>query len=136
MRRTGPDGREWIYSADLGYMDEEGYIFIVDRKKDLIKPGGMQVWPREIEEVIQTHPAVAEVGVRGFPDDYKGEIAVAFVVLRDGASVTADELREYCKKHLAFFKVPGKVFFRKELPKSMVGKVLRRMLTMDEPPPA
>jgi long-chain acyl-CoA synthetase len=131
--RTGPDGRLWIYSADLGYMDEEGYVFIVDRKKDLIKPGGMQVWPRDIEEVVQAHPAVAEVGVRGFPDDYKGEIAVAFVVLRDGAHATAEELREYCKQHLAFYKVPGKVVFRRELPKSLVGKVLRRMLTLEEP---
>lgn len=131
MRRVGPDGREWIYSGDLGYIDEDGYIFIVDRKKDLIKPGGMQVWPRDIEEVLQAHPAVAEVGVRGFPDDYKGEIAVAFVVLREGASATAEEFREYCKKHLAFYKVPGKVVFRKELPKSMVGKVLRRMLALE-----
>ncbi|MHB1310955.1 MAG: AMP-binding protein [Gemmatimonadaceae bacterium] len=132
--RTGPDGRMWIYSADLGYMDEEGYVFIVDRKKDLIKPGGMQVWPRDIEEVVQAHPAVAEVGVRGFPDDYKGEIAVAFVVLREGAHATAEELREYCKLHLAFYKVPGKVVFRRELPKSLVGKVLRRLLTFEEPP--
>lgn len=131
MRRRGPDGRDWIYSADLGYMDEDGYIFIVDRKKDLIKPGGMQVWPREIEEVIQAHPAVAEVGVRGFSDDFKGEIAVAFVVLREGAVATAAELREYCKEHLAFYKVPGKVVFRSELPKSMVGKVLRRMLQLE-----
>ena len=136
MLRTGPDGRPWIYSADLGYMDEDGYVFIVDRKKDLIKPGGMQVWPRDIEEVLQAHPAVAEVGVRGFPDDYKGEIAVAFVVLRPGATATAEALREYCKQHLAFYKVPGKVVFRTELPKSMVGKVLRRMLTLDEAPAA
>jgi long-chain acyl-CoA synthetase len=131
MRRVGPDGREWIYSADLGYMDEDGYIFIVDRKKDLIKPGGMQVWPREIEEVLQGHHAVAEVGVRGFPDERKGEIAVAFVVLREGEMATPEELRSYCKEHLAFYKVPGKVVFRRELPKSLVGKVLRRMLTFD-----
>jgi len=134
MRRVGPDGREWIYSADLGYMDDDGYLFIVDRKKDLIKPGGMQVWPRDIEEVLQAHPAVAEVGVRGFPDNYKGEIAVAFVVLREKATATAEELREYCKQHLAFYKVPGKIVFRHELPKSLVGKVLRRMLTLDEAP--
>ena len=134
MLRQGPDGRQWIYSADLGYMDEDGYVFIVDRKKDLIKPGGLQVWPRDIEEVLQAHPAVAEVGVRGFPDDYKGEIAVAFVVLREGASATTDELREYCKLHLAFYKVPGKIVFRADLPKSLVGKVLRRMLTLDETP--
>ncbi|MBM3906820.1 MAG: AMP-binding protein [Gemmatimonadetes bacterium] len=131
MRRVGPDGREWIYSADLGYMDEDGYIFIVDRKKDLIKPGGMQVWPREIEEVLQGHPAVGEVGVRGFPDEYKGEIAVAFVVLREGAMVAPEELRSYCKEHLAYYKVPGKVVFRRDLPKSMVGKTLRRLLTLE-----
>jgi long-chain acyl-CoA synthetase len=134
MLRTGPDGRTWVYSADLGYMDDEGYVYIVDRKKDLIKPGGMQVWPRDIEEVLQAHPAVAEVGVRGFPDPAKGEIAVAFVVLRAGAQATAEELREHCKQHLAFYKVPGKVLFRRELPKSLVGKVLRRMLTLDESP--
>jgi long-chain acyl-CoA synthetase len=131
MRRVGPDGREWIYSADLGYMDEDGYIFIVDRKKDLIKPGGMQVWPREIEEVLQGHPAVAEVGVRGFPDEFKGEIAVAFIVLREGATAAPEELRSYCKEHLAFYKVPGKVVFRRELPKSLIGKTLRRMLTLE-----
>jgi long-chain acyl-CoA synthetase len=131
LRHVGPDGRAWIYSADLGYMDEDGYVFIVDRKKDLIKPGGMQVWPREIEEVLQGHPAVAEVGVRGFPDDYKGEIAVAFVVLREGEMATPEELRAYCKEHLAYYKVPGKVVFRRELPKSLVGKALRRMLTVE-----
>jgi long-chain acyl-CoA synthetase len=97
-----------------------------------IKPNGFQVWPREIEEVIATHPAVAEVGVRGFPDMARGEIAVAFVVLRPGASATAEELREHAKAHLAHYKVPGKVVFRSELPKSLIGKVLRRMLTLDE----
>jgi long-chain acyl-CoA synthetase len=82
MLRPGPDGQTWLFTADLGYLDEDGYVFIVDRKKDLIKMRGMQVWPREIEEVIAAHPAVLEVGVRGFPDAGQGEVAVAFVVRR------------------------------------------------------
>ena len=127
------DGRTWLRTGDLGYIDEDGYLFIVDRKKDLIKASGMQVWPRELEEVLAKHPAVAEVGVRGFADAAKGEIAVAFVVLRQGLEATEQELREYCKQHLAFFKVPARVVFRRELPKSMIGKVLRRMLTLEEP---
>lgn len=131
IRRS--DGRTWLRTADLGYLDEDGYLFIVDRKKDLIKASGMQVWPRELEEALAKHPAVAEVGVRGFADVARGEIAVAFVVLRAGMQATEQELREYCKQHLAYFKVPSRVVFRRELPKSMIGKVLRRMLTLDEP---
>jgi long-chain acyl-CoA synthetase len=129
----GPDGARWLHTADLGYLDEDGYLFIVDRKKDLIKASGMQVWPRELEETLAKHPAVAEVGVRGFADAARGEIAVAFVVLRAGMDATEHDLREFCKQHLAFFKVPSRVVFRRELPKSMIGKVLRRMLTLDEP---
>jgi long-chain acyl-CoA synthetase len=126
------DGHTWLHSADLGYLDEDGYLFIVDRKKDLIKANGMQVWPRELEETIAAHPAVAEVGVRGFTDAARGEIAVAFVVLRQGMNATEQELRDYCKQHLAFYKVPAKVVFRSELAKSMVGKVLRRELRLEE----
>ena len=126
------DGRTWCHTADLGYLDEDGYLFIVDRKKDLIKANGMQVWPRELEEALSKHPAVADVGVRGFTDAARGEIAVAFVVLRRGMQATEQELREYCKQHLAFYKVPARVVFRTELPKSMIGKVLRRLLTLDE----
>jgi len=133
MVQTNAAGETWLHTGDLGYMDAESYLFIVDRKKDLIKPSGMQVWPRELEEAIAKHPAVAEVGVRGFPDAVKGEIAVAFVVLRRGMQVTSDELRAYCKEHLAPYKVPGKIVFRSELPKSLIGKVLRRLLTLDEP---
>ena len=132
MLWTDPAGVKWLRTGDLANFDEDGYLFIVDRKKDLIKPNGMQVWPRELEEAIAAHPAVAEVGVRGFPDPAHGEIAVAFVVLRTGMSATEAEIREFCKKHLAFYKVPAKVVFRKDLPKSLVGKVLRRMLTLDE----
>ena len=113
-------------------MDEDGYIFIVDRKKDLIKPGGFQVWPREVEEVIATHPAVAEVSVAGVPDEYQGEAVKAWVVLREGQQVTVDELRAYCRERLVGYKVPKYVEFRAALPKTMVGKVLRRALVKDE----
>ena len=119
----------WVYTGDLGYLDEDGYLFIVDRKKDLIKPSGFQVWPREVEEVIAAHPAVAEVSVAGVPDDYQGEAVKAWVVLRAGKQLTSDELRAYCRERLAGYKVPKTVEFRDSLPKSMVGKVLRRVLT-------
>ena len=125
------DGRTWLRSADLGYLDEDGYLFIVDRKKDLIKANGMQVWPRELEEALAAHPAVAEVGVRGFADAARGEIAVAFVVLRAGMQATEQELRAWCKEKLAYFKVPARVVFRRELEKSMIGKVLRRELKLE-----
>ena len=128
---TYGDGTRWLRTADLGYLDEDGFLFVVDRKKDLIKMGGMQVWPREIEEVLAAHPAVLEVGVRGFPDLERGEVAVAFVVRRIGHAVTTNELRNWCKQRLAPYKVPARVVFQRELPKSMIGKVLRRMLTED-----
>ena len=134
MLSTHADGTTWLHTADLGRMDDEGFLYVVDRKKDLIKMGGMQVWPREIEEVLAKHPAVAEVGVRGFPDEKRGEVAVAFVVRRIGQTVTTEELRNWCKEHLAPFKVPARVAFKNELPKSMIGKVLRRFLTEDEVP--
>lgn len=133
MLKQGPDGATWLFTADLGYLDEDGYLFIVDRKKDLIKMRGMQVWPREIEEVIAAHPAVQEVGVRGFPDAAQGEVAVAFVVRRAGQTVTAHDIRQWCKERIAPYKVPVRVVFKDELPKSMVGKILRRFLTEDEP---
>jgi long-chain acyl-CoA synthetase len=118
----------WLYTGDLGYLDADGYMYIVDRKKDVIKPSGFQVWPREVEEVIASHPAVAEVGVAGVPDPYQGQAVKAWVVLRRGQKVTADELRAYCRKKLAAYKVPKHIEFRASLPKSTVGKVLRRVL--------
>lgn len=130
LRDHGAAGR-WLHTADLGYLDEDGYLFIVDRMKDLIKPGGFQVWPREIEEVIALHPAVAEVGVAGVPDPVRGEVAKAWIVLRPEASTTAEEIRAHCKERLAPYKVPTLVEFRKDLPKSMVGKVLRRVLVAE-----
>ncbi len=120
--------RRWLYTGDLGYLDEDGYLFIVDRKKDLIKTSGFQVWPREIEEVLATHPAVAEVGVAGVPDEVKGEMVQAWVVLRANQTATEAELRAFCREQLAPYKVPSRIEFRAELPKTMVGKVLRRAL--------
>ncbi len=122
----------WLFTGDLGYIDEDGYLFIVDRKKDVIKPGGFQVWPREVEEVIASHPAVAEVGVAGIPDAYAGEAVKAWVVLREGKQVSVDELREFCRIKLAAYKVPKQIEFRDSLPKSMIGKVLRRELVHQE----
>ena len=122
----------WVYTGDLGYLDEDGYLFVVDRKKDLIKPGGFQVWPREVEEALATHPAVAEASVAGVPDEYQGEAVKAWVVVRAGHQVTVDELRTYCRERLTGYKVPKTIEFRTELPKTMVGKVLRRELTKEE----
>jgi long-chain acyl-CoA synthetase len=118
----------WLFTGDLGYLDEDGYLFIVDRKKDVIKPSGFQVWPRDVEEVIAMHPAVHEVGVAGVPDPYYGEAVKAWVVLRKGYRLTVDELREHCRKDLAPYKVPKHIQFTDALPKSTVGKVLRRKL--------
>ncbi len=118
----------WLYTGDLGYLDEDGYLFIVDRKKDVIKASGFQVWPRDVEESIAAHPAVLEVGVAGVPDAYYGEAVKAWVVLRQGHSLTAEELREHCRKDLAAYKVPKHFEFTPTLPKSTVGKVLRRKL--------
>jgi long-chain acyl-CoA synthetase len=126
------EGGPWLHTGDLGYMDEEGYVFVVDRKKDLIKTSGYQVWPREIEEVISLHPAVAEVGVAGVPDPIKGEVAKAWIILRSGMSATEEEIRNHCREKIAPYKVPARVDFCKELPKSMIGKVLRRVLVEEE----
>jgi len=129
--RTYDAGGPWLHTGDLAYMDADGYIFIVDRKKDMMKTSGFQVWPREIEEIIAAHPAVHEVGVAGVPDPVKGEVAKAWVVLKADQTVTEDELRAYCRERLAPYKVPARVEFRKELPKTMVGKVLRRALAAE-----
>jgi long-chain acyl-CoA synthetase len=122
----------WLYTGDLGYLDEDGYMFIVDRKKDLIKPSGFQVWPREVEEVIATHPAVAEVGVAGVPDPIQVEAVKAWVVLQEGQTLSADELRDYCRQNLAAYKVPKHIQFMDSLPKTTVGKILRRELVASE----
>lgn len=122
----------WLYSGDIGYMDEDGFLFIVDRKKDLIKPSGFQVWPREVEEVIAAHPAVAEVCVVGVPDAHSVEAVKAWVVLNKGHNLTEQELQSFCREKLTGYKVPKHVVFTNSLPKSAVGKLLRRELAAKE----
>ncbi len=126
--RQMKDGKTWLFTGDIGRMDEDGYFYIVDRKKELIKPGGFQVWPREVEEAISSHPKVLEVGVGGIPDPNRGEAVKAWVVVKPGENITVEELRAYCKEHLAPYKVPSHIEFRNELPKTTVGKILRREL--------
>ena len=118
----------WLYTGDIARMDEDGYFYIVDRKKELIKPGGFQVWPREVEEVISSHPKVMEVGVGGIPDPYRGETVKAWIVVKPGETLTEREVKDWCKDRLAKFKVPTHIEFRTELPKTTVGKILRREL--------
>lgn len=121
----------WLHTGDLGYLDADFFLFIVDRQKDLIKTSGYQVWPREVEELLAAHPSVEDVGVAGVPDDLKGEVVKAWVVKRKGTNPTADELRAYCKQSLAPYKAPAHVEFRDSLPKTMAGKVLRRELVAE-----
>ncbi len=122
------DGSTWLYTGDIARMDEDGYFYIVDRKKELIKPGGFQVWPREVEEAISDHPKVLEVGVAGIPDPYRGETVKAWIVVKPGETLTADEVKTFAKEKLAKYKVPTHIEFRDELPKTTVGKILRREL--------
>jgi len=123
----------WLYTGDIGYLDVDGYLFLTSRKKDVIKCGGFQVWPRDVEEILSMHPAVAEVCVGGVPDARQIEAVKAWVVLKEGEEATAEELREFCRKRLTGYKVPRYIEFRKSLPKTLVGKVLRRILQEQEP---
>ena len=118
----------WLYTGDIANMDQDGYFYIVDRKKELIKPGGFQVWPREVEEAIKENPKVLEVGVGGVVDPYRGETVKAWVVVKPGQELSEEEVRAWCKERLAKYKVPTQVEFRDELPKTTVGKILRREL--------
>jgi long-chain acyl-CoA synthetase len=118
----------WLLTGDIAYMDEKGYFYIVDRKKDIIIAGGFNIYPREIEEVLYEHPAVMEASVVGVKDSYRGETVKAFIVLREGMTVTEEELNQFMRRKLASFKVPRIYEFREELPKTAVGKVLRRQL--------
>jgi len=122
----------WLYTGDIGYMDEDGYFYIVDRKKDMIIAGGFNIYPREIEEVLYEHPAIQEVVAAGVPDAYRGETVKVYIIVREGMNVTEAELNEFCRKHLAAYKVPRLYEFRTELPKTIVGKVLRRQLVEEE----
>ena len=113
-------------------MDEDGYLYIVDRKKDLIISGGYNIVPREVEEILYMHPKVLEACVVGIPNTLRGEVVKAYLVLKSGEAATIDEIRTFCKEVLVLYKVPKSVEFRKELPKSQVGKVLRRVLVEEE----
>jgi long-chain acyl-CoA synthetase len=121
----------WLHTGDMGRVDEDGYFYVVDRKKELIIRGGYNVYPREIEEVLYEHPAVREAAVLGVPHDEYGEEVGAAVSLKDGESVTADELRNYVKDQVAAYKYPRKLWFVDELPKGPTGKILKREI---EPP--
>ncbi|MCF6092598.1 long-chain-fatty-acid--CoA ligase [Microaerobacter geothermalis] len=122
----------WFLTGDMAYMDKDGYFYIVDRKKDMIIAGGFNIYPREVEEVLFEHPAVQEATVIGIPDPYRGETVKAFIVLKKGQSVSEEELNNFCRSKLASYKAPRIYEFREELPKTMVGKVLRRALLEEE----
>jgi len=123
----------WLHTGDIATMDSDGYFAIVDRKKDVILASGYNVYPREVEDVLFEHPAIQEAAVVGVKDEYRGESVKAFVVLKAGQKATEDEVRAFCKERLAPFKIPKTVEFRKDLPKTLVGKVLRRALREENP---
>jgi long-chain acyl-CoA synthetase len=117
-----------LRTGDVGFMDAEGWFYIVDRKKDMINAAGYKVWPREVEDVLYGHPAVREAAVVGVPDEYRGETVKAFVSLRPGVGVTEQQLVDYCREQMAAYKYPRSVEFVAELPKTTTGKILRREL--------
>ncbi|HOO39770.1 MAG TPA: AMP-binding protein, partial [Deltaproteobacteria bacterium] len=118
----------WLYTGDIGFLDEDGYLTIVDRKKDLIVASGYNIFPQEIDEVLFEHPKILEACTIGVPDDYRGEAPKAYVVLRQGETLNKEEIIAHCKQKLAAYKVPHLIEFIDELPKSAVGKILRREL--------
>lgn len=122
----------WLYTGDMAKVDEDGYFYIVDRKKDMIIAGGYNIFPREIEEVLYEHPKVQEAAVIGVPDEYRGETVKAFIVCKQGENATEEEIVQFCKQRLAAYKVPKMIEFRDELPKSNIGKILRRVLVEEE----
>jgi long-chain acyl-CoA synthetase len=126
------NARGGLHTGDIGRVDENGYFYIVDRKKDLIIASGYNIVPREVEEVLFMHPKIVEAVVAGVPDPRRGETVKAYLVLKPGESCTEEEIRDFCRQYLAPYKVPTKVEIRTELPKSMVGKVLRRILVEEE----
>jgi long-chain acyl-CoA synthetase len=118
----------WLHTGDLGYLDEGGYLFLVDRKHDMIITGGLNVYPREVEEVLSAHPAVAQVCVFGRKDAFWGEVVTAAVVTRTGQKLNETEMQGFAKENLAGYKCPKKVVFLDELPKNQYGKVVRQEL--------
>ncbi len=118
----------WFHTGDIGFLDEAGYLSIVDRVKDMINVAGFKLWPREVEEVLYQHPAVAECAVIGVPDRVKGELPVAIVVARRGSDLTLESLDAFCRERLATYKIPSSYEFVDELPKTPSGKILKRVL--------
>lgn len=129
---AGAIRNNWLYTGDIAYMDEQGYFYIVDRKKDLIITGGYNVYPREIDEVLHEHPKVKEAVSVGIPNETRGEIIKAYIVVREGEELTKADIVSFCREKLAGFKIPKQIEFREELPKTIVGKVLRRALRDEE----
>ena len=117
-----------LRSGDVGFMNEDGWVFIVDRKKDMINASGYKVWPREVEDVLAEHPAVREAAVVGVPDEKRGETVKAFVSLREGQHVDPDDLIAHCKERMSAYKYPRHLEIIEELPKTVTGKILRRQL--------
>jgi acyl-CoA synthetase (AMP-forming)/AMP-acid ligase II len=118
----------WLHTGDMGYYDNKGYIYIVDRKKDMIISGGENIYPREVEEILYKHPAVSEVAVIGVPDDLWIERVHAVIVLKEGKSASEEEIIEFCKQNMARYKAPKSVEFVNSLPKNPQGKILKREL--------
>jgi long-chain acyl-CoA synthetase len=118
----------WFHTGDVGYMDDDGFVFIVDRTKDMINAAGFKVWPREVEEVLYQHPYVVECAVYGVPDPVKGEVPLAAVVLAAGASLNAEDLEQFCRQRLAAYKIPRSFEVVGSLPKNATGKILKRVL--------
>jgi long-chain acyl-CoA synthetase len=121
----------WLYTGDIVEVDEDGYFFIRDRKKDMIIAGGFNIYPREVEEVLARHPAIVEASVAGIPDPKRGETVKAWIVKKEGDPTTAEEIIEWSKSQLAAYKYPRHIEFRDELPKTTVGKVLKRELVKE-----
>ena len=124
--RAMPGGA--LHTGDVGFMDADGWFYVVDRKKDQINAAGFKVWPREVEDVLYGHPAVREAAVVGVPDAYRGETVKAYVSLRPGEDAEADELIAFCRERMAAYKYPRQIEFVDELPRTASGKVLRRVL--------
>jgi long-chain acyl-CoA synthetase len=122
----------WLYTGDIAYMDDDGYVYIVDRKKDMIIAGGFNIYPRDVDEVLYEHPKIADAVTIGIPDPYRGETVKVFVVVKPGETLTQEEVIAHCRDRLAAYKVPRYVEFRAELPKTIVGKVLRKELRAEE----
>jgi long-chain acyl-CoA synthetase len=121
----------WLYTGDIARMDEEGYFYILDLKKDMIIAGGFNIYPKDIDQVLLEHPKIAEAVAVGIPDRYRGQTVKAYVVLKPGQTASEEEILNFCRQNLAKYKVPTQVEFRTHLPKTPSGKILRRMLRQE-----